>query len=104
MGGGIKIQIKIKKTKSGVGTRERRAGPEAGAAGLTCVLPMGCAVLPGLIAGWFLCCAAAQAGLAAPYCAPMSLPMPMPAACWLPGAADAAWGWGWGCGGAPGPP
>lgn len=70
-----------------------------GSIGLPWVLLMACPVFPGLIAGWFLCCAAAQAGFAAPYWAPMSLPMPMPAAaCWLPGAAAAAWGWG--CGGA----
>lgn len=74
-----------------------------GSIGLPCGLPMPGPGAPGLMAGWLLCCAAAQAGPAAAYGAPMSLPKPMPAACGPPAAAGAG---GWGCagGGAPGPP
>lgn len=71
-----------------------------GSIGLPWDLPMVGPGVPGLIAGWLLCCAAAQAGLAAAYWAPMSLPKPMPAAaCWPPAAAPAAAAWDWGCDG-----
>lgn len=75
-----------------------------GSIGLPWDLPMVGPGVPGLIAGWLLCCAAAQAGLAAAYWAPMSLPKPMPAAaCWppaaAPAAAAAAAAWDWGCDG-----
>lgn len=87
--------------KLGLEARGEAAAAEAGpaGAGVTWDLPMVGPGVPGLIAGWLLCCAAAQAGLAAAYWAPMSLPKPMPAAaCWPPAAAPAA-AWDWGCDG-----
>lgn len=82
-----------------------------GSIGLPCERPRAGPGVPGLIAGWLLCCAAAQAGLAAPYGAPRSLP-PKPmaaaaAACGPPAAPAAPAAWDGGCdggGGAPGLP